>query len=96
MMSHSGPSLLGRTSGSSTGSSFAFRAMLNLFVALWIIAFVIVIMADFHVPPGMKLWEFIVYDRVGVIHELVYMWAGAFGSIYSIIWLHKWSKEPLR
>ena len=68
-----------------------YHLVLDTLVTLWIIAFVFVLVADFQVPPGMKLWEFVVYDRVGVIHELAYMWAAAFGSVYSVIWLHKWA-----
>ena len=68
-----------------------FQLVLDLLVALWIIAFVMVLAADW--PSTGKLVSVIPLDQNGVIHELAYMWGAAFGTIYTLVYLKKkWSE----
>jgi hypothetical protein len=71
--------------------AWLFQLLLDVLVALWLIAFVMILAADW--PTTGKLVEVVPLDTNGVIHELAYAWAAAFASVYSLIWLKKkWSE----
>lgn len=72
-----------------------FQFVLDTLVALWTIALVMVLHADW--PTTGKLVEVVPLDRNGVIHELAYVWLAAFGTVYSLIYLkRKWSDASVK
>ena len=65
----------------------AYAILMHALGGLWVIAFVVVIVAD--LPTKGTVFYNIGYDPSGFIHELAYMFGGMMGSFLALDWLHE-------
>ena len=67
--------------------NFFYRLFINVMAGLWVIAFVVVLIADW--PEHGTVFEVLAFDTSGVVHELIYMFAAMVCSFLAFDWLHE-------